>query len=88
MVREEFGPAITAVIAREISKIYEEWTGGAIDDTISRIEAAGDVKGEAVVLLRPPEKADTEEEEEETGTGSHRRTTDEEEEEAGEQGLS
>ena len=54
LAREEFGPGLTAVVAREISKIYEEWTGGAIDETIAKMEAAGDVKGEVVVLLRPP----------------------------------
>jgi 16S rRNA (cytidine1402-2'-O)-methyltransferase len=62
LAREEFGPGLTAVIAREISKIYEEWVGGPVDETIAKIEAAGDVKGEVVVLLRP---ADSEEEERE-----------------------
>lgn len=61
LAREEFGPGLTAVVAREISKIYEEWTGGLIDEAIARIEAAGEVKGEVVVLLRPPEAADDEE---------------------------
>lgn len=56
MAREEFGPGLTAIIAREISKIYEEWTGGLIDETIAKVEAAGEVKGEIVLLLRPPEK--------------------------------
>ncbi|MEK7721217.1 MAG: 16S rRNA (cytidine(1402)-2'-O)-methyltransferase [Elusimicrobiota bacterium] len=55
MAREEFGPGLTAVVAREISKIYEEWTGGVIDDVIAGIEAAGEVKGEVTVLLRPPD---------------------------------
>ena len=53
LAREEFGPGLTAIVAREISKIYEEWVGGRIDETIARIEADGDVKGEVVVLLRP-----------------------------------
>lgn len=61
MAREEFGPGLTAIVAREISKIYEEWTGGLIDETISKIEAAGDVKGEVVVLLRPAEAVEDEE---------------------------
>jgi 16S rRNA (cytidine1402-2'-O)-methyltransferase len=61
MARQEFGPGLTAVVAREISKIYEEWTGALIDETISKIESAGDVKGEVVVLLRPPEAAEDEE---------------------------
>lgn len=60
--REEFGPGLTAIVAREISKIYEEWTGGLIDETISTIEAAGEVKGEVVVLLRPPEIPEEEKE--------------------------
>ncbi len=62
LAREEFGPGLTAVVAREISKIYEEWTGGAIDGTIAKMEAAGDVKGEVVVLLRPPEAPEEPEE--------------------------
>ncbi|MCM2266981.1 MAG: 16S rRNA (cytidine(1402)-2'-O)-methyltransferase [Elusimicrobiales bacterium] len=61
LAREEFGPGLTALVAREISKIYEEWTGGLIDETIARIAAAGDVKGEVVVLLRPPQATEEEE---------------------------
>lgn len=61
LARAEFGPALTAIVAREISKIYEEWTGALIDETIARVEAAGEVKGEVVVLLRPPEAAGEEE---------------------------
>ena len=65
LAREEFGPGLTAIVAREISKVYEEWTGGPIDETIAKIEAAGEVKGEVVVLLRPPEKPGEDEEDEE-----------------------
>lgn len=60
MARGEFGAGLTAVVAREISKIYEEWTGGPVDETIAKLEASGDVKGEVVVLLRPPETAEEE----------------------------
>jgi 16S rRNA (cytidine1402-2'-O)-methyltransferase len=67
LAREEFGPGLTVIVAREISKIYEEWTGGPIDETIAKVEAAGEVKGEIVLLLRPPEKAGGEQEDEETG---------------------
>ena len=96
MAREEFGPALTAIVAREISKIYEEWTGGAIDDTIAKIEAAGDVKGEVVVLLRPPEKGEEEEEDEKETDFHHRversdtiqKKQDTERDEGEEQGLS
>ena len=65
MAREEFGPGLTVIVAREISKIYEEWTGGPIDETIAKIEAAGEVKGEVVLLIRPPEKGAAEDKEEE-----------------------
>jgi len=68
MAREEFGGGLTAVVAREISKIYEEWLGGPIDETIAKIEAAGEVKGEIVLLLRPPE-ADAPGENEEASAG-------------------
>jgi 16S rRNA (cytidine1402-2'-O)-methyltransferase len=61
LAREVFGPGLTAVVAREISKIYEEWVGGPVDETIAKIEAAGEVKGEVVVLLRPPAAPDEEE---------------------------
>lgn len=69
MAREEFGPGLTALVAREISKIYEEWTGGLIDETIARIEAAGEVKGEIVLLLRPPEAVEDEADDEPGGPG-------------------
>ncbi|HNW45021.1 MAG TPA: 16S rRNA (cytidine(1402)-2'-O)-methyltransferase [Elusimicrobiales bacterium] len=65
MVREQFGPGLTAVVARELSKIYEEWVGGPIDETIAKLEAAGDVKGEVIVLLRPPATPDAEEDDDE-----------------------
>lgn len=60
LAREEFGPGLTAIAAREISKIYEEWTGGLIDETMAKVEAAGEVKGEIVLLLRPPEAVEEE----------------------------
>lgn len=69
LARGEFGPGLTAVVAREISKVYEEWTGALIDETISRVEAAGAVKGEVVVLLRPPEAPEEEEPEPPEGQG-------------------
>jgi len=69
LAREEFGPGLTALVAREISKVYEEWTGGLIDETIAKIEAAGEVKGEIVLLLRPPEAAEDEAEDEPGGPG-------------------
>ena len=65
LVSDTFGPGVTAVVAREISKIYEEWAGGAIGETIAKFEAAGEVKGECVVLLRPPDAKDEEEADEE-----------------------
>ncbi len=67
MAREEFGPALTAIVAREISKIYEEWTGGLIDETIAKIEAAGEVKGEIVLLLRLPEAVEEEDDKDYSG---------------------
>lgn len=64
LVREGFGPGVTAIVARELSKIYEEWYGGAIDETLAKVEAAGEIKGEVVVLLRPPAQGGAEDEDE------------------------
>ena len=63
LMRETFGPGLTAMVAREISKVYEEWTGGKIDDAIAAAEAAGEVRGEVVVLMRPPDCLEADEEE-------------------------
>lgn len=58
LLKEEFGAGLTAVIAREISKVYEEWAGGTIDEALAKVDAAGEVKGEIVMLLRPPDAAE------------------------------
>ena len=66
LVREELGPQTTAVVAREISKVYEEWAGALIDETIAKF-AEAEVKGECVVLLRGGAAA---EEAEDAGEGA------------------
>lgn len=65
LLKEEFGAGLTAVIAREISKVYEEWSGGPLDEVLAKIEATEEVRGEIVLLLRPPAAPEKEEAEEE-----------------------
>ena len=51
-VAEEFSPKTQTVIARELTKIYEEFITGTAEEVLQRLEQCGDVKGEIVVLLR------------------------------------
>ena len=44
-----------AVIARELTKIYEEYRRGRILDLAEAIETAGSIKGESVIIVAPPE---------------------------------
>ena len=54
LVVEVFGPGTETVIARELTKVYEEWISGTALETLHKLEAVKEVKGEIVVLLRPP----------------------------------
>lgn len=53
LISEHFGKNTTVVIAREISKIYEEFISGTAEQVLNKLNAANGVKGEIVVLLRP-----------------------------------
>jgi len=52
LLNEWFNRKLSIVIAREISKIYEEWLVGSPADIIAAIEKLPEIKGEAVVILR------------------------------------
>ena len=55
-VAAEFGADTQTVIARELTKIYEEFITGTAADVLRQLEQGGDVKGEIVVMLRPADK--------------------------------
>jgi len=57
LVISEFGGEVQTVIARELTKIYEEFITGTAEEVLKKLEDNGVVKGELVVLLRPSEAA-------------------------------
>lgn len=52
LVCEEFGPDTGVVMARELTKVYEEWYKGTAAGLLDKLAGAREVKGEIVVLLR------------------------------------
>ena len=57
-VAEEFGADTQTVIARELTKIHEEFICGTAGEIAEKLNASGEIKGEIVVLLRPETKDD------------------------------
>jgi len=52
LVCAEFGRDTRMALARELTKVYEEWLTGTAGEVRDRLAASGPVKGELVVLLR------------------------------------
>ncbi len=48
-----FGPDALACAAREISKVYEEWISGSLQDVKGALSRKSEVLGEFVVLFHP-----------------------------------
>ncbi|MFA6434585.1 MAG: 16S rRNA (cytidine(1402)-2'-O)-methyltransferase [Elusimicrobiales bacterium] len=53
LVCAEFGADTELVIARELTKVYEEWLKGTAAELRDKLAAVKEVKGEIVVMLRP-----------------------------------
>ena len=51
------GPARRIVVAREITKIHEEFLRGHASDIVATLKAKGEVKGEITLLIAKPEKS-------------------------------
>ena len=49
-----FGGDRAAVVARELTKLFEEFRRGSLDELIEQYRMAGAPKGEVVVLIGPP----------------------------------
>ena len=47
-------PAREAVVARELTKLYEEFQGASLPELAERFRDSGPVKGEIVILVEPP----------------------------------
>lgn|GEM_PF-141199 len=62
LVCAELGPDTRTVVARELTKVYEEWLSGTAAEVRDKLAALKEVKGEIAVLLRPAAFRDDEEE--------------------------
>ena len=54
LIRGLVAPATPVVIARELTKVYEEFIRGSVEDVLARLETK-EIKGEAVILVQPVE---------------------------------
>jgi len=54
---EVLGPARRIVVAREITKIHEEFLRGKAGDILATLKSRGDVKGEITLLIARPEES-------------------------------
>jgi 16S rRNA (cytidine1402-2'-O)-methyltransferase len=54
---EVLGPARHIVVAREITKIHEEFLRGKAGDILATLKSRGDVKGEITLLIARPEES-------------------------------
>jgi len=52
---ETLGPGAQAVVARELTKVHEEWLTGTVHSVREELERRGGAPGEYVVLLHPDE---------------------------------
>ncbi|HID65776.1 MAG TPA: hypothetical protein EYP32_02590, partial [Aquificaceae bacterium] len=52
VIKEVFGSDIKACIAREITKIHEEYIRGILEEIIIQLENKEKIKGEVVILFR------------------------------------
>lgn len=51
IVKNNFGPDIKVVLARELTKTFEEWISGAVGEVIENLAARKKILGEFVVVL-------------------------------------
>jgi len=57
-VVEVLGRARHVVVAREVTKIHEEFLRGRAAEVLEQLKARGDVKGEITLLIAKPEGSD------------------------------
>jgi len=56
---EELGPDRHIVVAREVTKIHEEFLRGRADEVLGTLESRGDIKGEITLLIGKAEESPT-----------------------------
>jgi 16S rRNA (cytidine1402-2'-O)-methyltransferase len=50
------GPKAQCCVARELSKLHEEWLTGTVADVRAKLASRGEIKGECVALFHPKER--------------------------------
>jgi 16S rRNA (cytidine1402-2'-O)-methyltransferase len=50
-IEAEFGNTLNAVVAREMTKVYEEWIHGSVSEVKAKLSEKPKVKGEIVLML-------------------------------------
>jgi len=55
-IAETFGPEQRVVVARELTKIHEEFLRGTVAEVLAMVKSRGELKGEMVLLIGPPEQ--------------------------------
>jgi 16S rRNA (cytidine1402-2'-O)-methyltransferase len=61
LVKETFGPGIKVVLARELTKTFEEWLSGAVEDILQNLKTRKKILGEFVIILDAREPDEEEE---------------------------
>lgn len=54
--QSELGPRVQACVAREISKLHEEWINGTLGEVHAQLSRRGELLGEFVVMIHPSEE--------------------------------
>lgn len=62
IVKNNFGPEVKVVLARELSKTFEEWLSGTVEEVLQNLSARKKILGEFAVVL-DARKSDEEEDE-------------------------
>lgn len=62
LISDSLGPDTPMVLARELSKVYEEWLRGTAAELADRLAKQSKVQGEFVMIIDRPAKMQTEEE--------------------------
>ncbi|MCK5582405.1 MAG: 16S rRNA (cytidine(1402)-2'-O)-methyltransferase, partial [Elusimicrobiales bacterium] len=60
IVINTISPDIEVSLARELTKVYEEWLEGSAAEVLKNLQERKQIKGEFVVLLRKPKQQKTE----------------------------
>lgn len=55
-ISEVMGPARQVVVAREVTKLHEEFLRGRVENVLQTAEERGELKGEITLLIAPPEE--------------------------------